>query len=69
MGTGFVLAQLPMRYTVGALGRLLLFVLRPVAMIYAAAKLIEEIRRGDVDERREQPAERREEPQSIIVRP
>lgn len=44
MGTGFLLAQLPLRWMFVALLKLLFLVIKPVTFIYAISKLMDDIR-------------------------
>jgi hypothetical protein len=44
IGTGFLLAQLPLRWMFIALIKLLFLVVKPVTFIYAISKLIDDIR-------------------------
>jgi hypothetical protein len=44
MGIGFLLAQLPLRWMLVALIKLLFLVVKPVTFIYAISKLIDDIR-------------------------
>jgi hypothetical protein len=44
MGAGFLLAQLPLRWMLVALIKLLFLIVKPVTFIYAVSKLIDDIR-------------------------
>jgi hypothetical protein len=44
MGVGFLLAQLPLRWMLVALIKLLFLIVKPVTFIYAVSKLIDDIR-------------------------
>jgi hypothetical protein len=44
MGVGFLLAQLPLRWMLVAVVKLLFLVVKPVTFIYAVSKLIDDIR-------------------------
>lgn len=44
IGTGFLLAQLPLRYMFIALIKLLFLLVKPAAFIYAIAKLFEDVK-------------------------
>jgi len=44
MGAGFLLAQLPLRWMLLALIKLLFLIVKPVTFIYAVSKLIDDIR-------------------------
>jgi len=44
MGVGFLLAQLPLRWMLVALVKLLFLIVKPVTFIYAVSKLIDDIR-------------------------
>jgi hypothetical protein len=44
MGTGFLLAQLPLRWMFVAIIKLLFLAVKPVTLIYAVSKLIDDIR-------------------------
>jgi hypothetical protein len=44
MGAGFLLAQLPLRWMLVALIKLLFLVVKPVTFIYAISRLIDDVR-------------------------
>jgi hypothetical protein len=44
MGAGFLLAQLPLRWMLVALIKLLFLVVKPVTFIYAISKLVDDVR-------------------------
>jgi hypothetical protein len=44
IGVGFLLAQLPLRWMLVALIKLLFLIVKPVTFIYAISKLIDDIR-------------------------
>ena len=44
MGAGFLLAQLPLRWMLVALIKLLFLVVKPVTFVYAISKLIDDVR-------------------------
>ena len=44
MGVGFLLAQLPLRWMLVAVVKLLFLVVKPVTFIYAVSKLIDDVR-------------------------
>ena len=44
IGVGFLLAQLPLRWMLVAVVKLLFLVVKPVTFIYAVSKLIDDIR-------------------------
>ncbi len=44
IGVGFLLAQLPLRWMLVALIKLLFLIVKPVTFIYAVSKLIDDIR-------------------------
>jgi hypothetical protein len=44
MGVGFLLAQLPLRWMLVAIIKLLFLVVKPVTFVYAISKLIDDIR-------------------------
>jgi hypothetical protein len=44
LGVGFLLAQLPLRWMLLALVKLLFLVVKPVTLIYAISKLIDDVR-------------------------
>ena len=44
IGVGFLLAQLPLRWMLVALIKLLFLVVKPVTFIYAISKLIDDVR-------------------------
>ena len=44
MGGGFLLAQLPLRWMLVALIKLMFLVVKPVTFIYAISKLIDDVR-------------------------
>jgi hypothetical protein len=48
MGAGFLLAQLPLRWMIVAIIKLLFLVVKPVTFIYAVSKLIDDIRAARV---------------------
>lgn len=43
IGTGFLLAQLPLRWMLVALVKLLLLLVKPATFVYAVSKLIEDV--------------------------
>jgi len=49
MGAGFLLAQLPLRWMLVALVKLLFLVVKPVTFIYAISKLIDDVRAARAD--------------------
>jgi hypothetical protein len=49
MGVGFLLAQLPLRWMLVAVIKLLFLVVKPVTFIYAISKLIDDIRAARAD--------------------
>jgi hypothetical protein len=49
MGAGFLLAQLPLRWMFIALIKLLFLVVKPVTLIYAISKLMDDIRAARVE--------------------
>ena len=49
MGAGFLLAQLPLRWMLVALIKLLFLIVKPVTFIYAVSKLIDDIRAAKVE--------------------
>ncbi|MDP9292778.1 MAG: DUF883 C-terminal domain-containing protein [Verrucomicrobiota bacterium] len=44
LGTGFLLAQLPIRFMVFASLKLLLLLVKPATFIYAVSKLVDDVR-------------------------
>lgn len=44
MGIGFLLAQFPLRYIVAGLVQLTLLLLKPAVLLYAAVKVLQDIR-------------------------
>jgi len=49
MGAGFLLAQLPMRWMLVALVKLVFLVVKPATFIYAISKLMDDIRAARAD--------------------
>jgi hypothetical protein len=49
MGAGFLLAQLPLRWMLVAIIKLVFLVVKPVTFIYAVSKLIDDIRAARVE--------------------
>jgi len=49
VGIGFLLAQLPLRWMLIALIKLLFLIVKPVTFIYAVSKLIDDVRAARAD--------------------
>lgn len=51
VGVGFLLAQLPIRYMMLAILKLVLLLVKPATFIYAISKLVDDVRVGEAQDR------------------